>query len=74
MPKEKGQRTNNDLQNITHKTKDLIIRTQLKTEGELMCSGRVRSSCSTSVSGIIFIRHAQIQKIGNSWEQENQTT
>ena len=32
----------------THKTKDRVTRTSLKTRGELMCSGRVRSSCSTS--------------------------
>ena len=40
--------TNNDLQNITYKTKDRVTRTPLKTGVELMCSGRVRSSCSTS--------------------------
>jgi len=33
--------TNNDLQNITHKTKDRVTRTPLKTGGELRCSGRV---------------------------------
>ena len=32
----------------THKTKDRVTRTQLKTGGELSCSGRVSSSCSTS--------------------------
>jgi hypothetical protein len=31
----------------THKTKDRVTRNQLKTGGELMCSGRVSSSCST---------------------------
>ena len=36
-PKEKGHKENNDIQ--THKTKDLVIRTPLKTEGELRCSG-----------------------------------
>ena len=41
--KKKDKRTNNDLQNITNKT-----RTPLKTAGEPMCSGRVGSSCSTS--------------------------
>ena len=29
--KKKGKRTNNDLQNITHKTKDRLLRTPLKT-------------------------------------------
>ena len=32
--------TNNDLQNITHKTKDRVTQTPLKTGGELRCSGR----------------------------------
>ena len=45
--KKKDKRTNNDLQN-THKTKDRVTRTQLKTGGEIMCSGRVSSSCSTN--------------------------
>jgi hypothetical protein len=43
------KRTNNELQNTTLKTKDGATRTQLKTGGELMCSGRVNSSCSTNV-------------------------
>ena len=46
--KEKNKRTNNDLQNTSQKTKDQATRTPLKGEGELMCSGRVCSSCSTS--------------------------
>ena len=37
----------NDLQNITQKTKDRATRTLLKTAGELRCSGRVSSYCST---------------------------
>jgi hypothetical protein len=39
--------TNNDLQNITQKTEDWAAQTTLKTGGELRCSGRVSSSCST---------------------------
>jgi hypothetical protein len=31
----------------TYKTKDRVTRTPLKTGGELRCSGRVSSSCST---------------------------
>jgi hypothetical protein len=45
----KRKRTNNDLQNITHKTKNRVTRTPLIIGGELMCSGRVSNSCSTSV-------------------------
>ena len=32
--KKKDKRTNNDPQNITHKTTDRVTRTQLKTGGE----------------------------------------
>jgi hypothetical protein len=46
--KKKDKRTNNDLQNSTHKTKDRVKRTPLKTGGELRRSVRVSSSCSTS--------------------------
>ena len=46
--KKKDKSTNNNLQNITHKTKDRVTRTPLKPGGELMCSRRVSSSCSTS--------------------------
>ena len=42
------KRKNSDLQNTTDKTKERITRTLLKTGGELRCSGRVSSSCSTS--------------------------
>jgi hypothetical protein len=41
---DQGQR---DLQNITQKTKIRPTRTPLKTGGELRCSRRVGSSCST---------------------------
>jgi hypothetical protein len=39
--------------NITHETKDRVTRTPLKTGGELRCSRRVNSSCSTNV--MLFI-------------------
>ena len=42
----KRKMTNNDIQN-THKTKDRVTRTPLKTGSELMLFGRVSSSCST---------------------------
>jgi hypothetical protein len=32
----------------THKTKDRATQTSLKTGGELRCSGRINSFCSTS--------------------------
>ena len=40
--KKKGKKTNSD----PHKTKDKVARTPIKRV-ELMCSGRVSSSCST---------------------------
>jgi hypothetical protein len=45
MAKEKGQTT---IHKPYNKTKEWVTQTPLKTEGELRCSGRVSSSCSTS--------------------------
>jgi len=47
-PKEKVQKDKQRSTKHTHKTKDRVTRTPLKTEGELRYSGRVNSSCSTS--------------------------
>jgi hypothetical protein len=47
-PKEKGQKDKQRSTKHTHKTKDRVTRTPLKTGGDLRCSGRVSSSCSTS--------------------------
>ena len=46
-PKEKGQKDKRSTKH-THKTKDRVTRTPLKTGGELRCSGRPNSSCPTS--------------------------
>jgi len=48
MAKKKDKRTNDDLQNVTHKTKDRATRNPLKAGDELRFSGRVNSSCSSS--------------------------
>ena len=48
MVKEKVQKDKQGFTKHTHKTKDQVIRTPLKTGDELRCSGRVSSSCSTS--------------------------
>jgi hypothetical protein len=46
-PKEKVQKNKKQRSTKhTHKTKDRVTRTPLKTGGELRCSGRVSSSCS----------------------------
>jgi hypothetical protein len=47
-PKAKGQKDKQRSTKHTHKTKDWVTRTPLKTEGEHRCSGRVSISCSTS--------------------------
>ena len=39
--KKKDKKTNNDLQNITQKTKDRTTRTLLKTGGELNMSSKI---------------------------------
>jgi hypothetical protein len=46
--KTKGQKDKQRSIAHTYKTKDRVTRTPLKIGGELMCSGRVGSSCSTS--------------------------
>jgi hypothetical protein len=46
--KEKVQKDEQRCTKHRYKTKDQVTRTQLKTGGELMCSGVVSSSCSTS--------------------------
>ena len=45
--KEKVQKDKQRSTKHIHKTKDRVTRTPLQTEGELRCSGRVSSSCST---------------------------
>ena len=47
-PKEKIQKDKQRSTKHTNKTKDRVTRTPLKTGGELRCSGRVNSSCSTN--------------------------
>jgi hypothetical protein len=69
--KKKDERTNNDLQNITHKkTKDRVTRTPLKSMGELRCSGRVRSSCSTS--GARRFTLVTILVISHEWGKDHE--
>ena len=44
-PKEEVQKDKQRSTKHTNKTKDRVTLTPLNTGGELMCSGRVRSSC-----------------------------
>ena len=46
--KKKVQKDKQRSTKHAYKTKDRITRTPLKTEGEIFCSGRVGSSCSTT--------------------------
>ena len=48
MAKRKSTKGQTRSTKHTHKTKDRVTRTPLITGGELRCSGRVGSSCSTS--------------------------
>ena len=66
-------RISNDLQNITYnKTKDRVTRTQLKSEGELRCSGMVSSSCSTNDADLFMDRwHFQFYSFRiETWNEE----
>ena len=47
-PKEKVQKLKQRSTKHTHKVKDRVTRTPLKTSYELRCSGWVSSSCSTT--------------------------
>jgi hypothetical protein len=49
--KQKVQKDKQRSTKHTYKTKDRVTRTPLKPGGELRCSGRVSSSCSTSDTG-----------------------
>ena len=56
--KEIGQKDKRRSTKHTYDTKDRVTRTPLKPGGELRCSGRVSSSCSTSGT-----RRVNLQKI-----------
>jgi hypothetical protein len=66
--RKKYKRTNNDLQDITQETKDRAIRTPLKTRGELMCSGRVSSFCSTNGTRRVYLVTNPV--IGHEWGED----
>ena len=61
----KRKRTNNDLQNATQK----LTRTPQKTGGELRCSGRLRSSWSSSDTRRVTV-NTDIISYGNSVEHK----
>ena len=55
-PKEKVQKDKQLSTKHTYKMKDRVTRTPLKTGGELRCSGRVSSSCSTSDTRTLMMK------------------
>ena len=70
-PKKKYKRTNNVRSTKhTHKTEDRVTRTQLKTGGELRCSGRVSSSCFTS--GIHRVNLVMNPVISDEWGKDRE--
>ena len=52
-PKEKVHKDKQRSTRHTHKTKDQVTRTPLKTWSELRCSVRVSSSCSTNGTRLV---------------------
>jgi len=54
----------------THKTKDRVTRTSLKTGDELRCSGKVRSSCFTS--GICRVNLVTNPVISHEWGKDRE--
>ena len=65
---KKDKRTNNDMQNITHKTKDRGTRTPLNIGGKLRCSWRVGSSCSASGTRRVTLVTNPV--ISHEWEKD----
>ena len=68
--KKTDKRTNNDLQNTTQKTSIRATRTPLKTGGELRCSGRVGSSCSTSDSRRVTLVTKPV--VSHEWSKDRE--
>jgi hypothetical protein len=63
MPKEKAKKDKQRSGKHTYQTKDRVTRTPLKTAGELRCSGRVSSSCSTSdIRRVNLVTHPVISR------------
>ena len=61
-PKEKVQKEKQRSPKHTYQTKDRVTRTPLTTRGELRCSGRVSSSCSTTSAIINFSMHSKVAR------------
>ena len=69
-PKEKVQKGKHRSTKHTYKTKDRVTRTPLSTGDELVCSGRVSCTCSTSDT-----RHANLATnsvISHEWGKDRE--
>ena len=71
-PKEKVQKDKQRYTKHTYITKDRIKRTPLKTGGELMCTGRVHSSCSTSDTRRVELVTNPV--ISHEWRKDREST
>ena len=69
-PKEKGQKDKQRSTKYTHNSIDRVTRTSLKTGGELRCSGRIYSSCSTSDTRRVNLVTSPVisHEWGNNWK------
>jgi hypothetical protein len=69
-PKEKGQKDKQRSTKYTHNSIDRVTRTSLKTGGELRCSGRICSSCSTSDTRRVNLVTSPVisHEWGNNWK------
>jgi hypothetical protein len=68
--KKKVQKDKQRSTKHTYKTKDRVTRTPQKTGGELMCSGRVSSSCSTN--GIRGVNLVTNPVISHEWGKDRE--
>ena len=68
--KEKVQKDKQRSTKHTHKTKDLVTRAPLRRGGELRCSGRVSSTCSTS--GIRRVNLVTNPVISHEWGKDRE--
>jgi hypothetical protein len=69
-PKENVQKDKQRSTKHTHKTKDWVTGIPLKTGGELRCSGRVSSSCSTDGTRRVILVTNPL--ISNAWGKDRE--
>ena len=66
MAKRKNSKGQTTIYKYTYETKDRITRAPLKTGGELMCSGRVGSSCSTGDTRRVNLVTSPVISVANT--------